>query len=627
MGNIGSKGNKKTLLQVVDYVATNYILSQNFEDMKDLSNLDKCNKLVVITSNVIERKLNNKQIKYLSQRLKNGVEINEMASDKLMYIKKDDVDELDVINKTTKRRLCIGISKFYIKIAHLFAAITSTLNPIYEYTDEYGTTKQVSLLEKHTIPKTADIKVNKMNLCSNRINSLLNNNDYSDLSTFDTIKVNPNFCNINIQNGNLKILSDEVGIPELETLYYDTYDYDKGGFTGMSQETRENKYEKDVKLLYKAFTGKSEVPDYIKKFSDIKLKNYHESEGCSTDGHYTHEYEGTGRLFYDYANHIKTMTKTSKINQDKLISIIDQLFIIVLDPVNGEKKTIINPEMNETKLQKLVEKTRELIINYYIQCEDDYAKGLEIFEAIVESKVLESTKNQIAILNNTIEKEQTGAEIETPSAEIETPKSEIDASTYSTKDSKIDDNTVTPLLRLPYDESMFSDAEFEPSPTSSPTSIKSVDSVTSPHTEDDLFKESPTLSEIGNRFSYKSDADGDKLSKTTQPTALSSTTFNPYKINITPDDSETIKGTSPSISIPDTDTKTIASTSSTFNPYRIKTAKETTSDTFKIPTFKKLITPSPRLSIKTSDTKEYDSEDGNFSDIESIKSLPDSPRF
>ena len=31
--------NKKTLAQTIDYIATNYILTQNFKDMKNLSDI------------------------------------------------------------------------------------------------------------------------------------------------------------------------------------------------------------------------------------------------------------------------------------------------------------------------------------------------------------------------------------------------------------------------------------------------------------------------------------------------------------------------------------------------------------------------------------------------------------
>ena len=46
------------------------------------------------------------------------------------------------------------------------------------------------------------------------------------------------------------------------------------------------KHEKDVELFYKTFTGNSQKPDTVKKFSDIKLRDFGSSEGCKPDSVY-----------------------------------------------------------------------------------------------------------------------------------------------------------------------------------------------------------------------------------------------------------------------------------------------------------------------------------------------------
>ena len=130
----------KSLTKVIDFVATNYILTQNFTDMKDLANIDYCNNLVIMSADIIAKKLNEQDIKYLAQRIKDGVEINEMVNEKVIFLKKSDLESLDIQNSTTKRRVCIGIAKFYVRVAHLFAAIVTTINPIYTYKDKYGST-------------------------------------------------------------------------------------------------------------------------------------------------------------------------------------------------------------------------------------------------------------------------------------------------------------------------------------------------------------------------------------------------------------------------------------------------------------------------------------------------------
>ena len=66
--------------------------------------------------------------------------------------KKNILQTLDISNPNTKERMCKGIAKFYIKIAHMYAAILKTINPLYIYKDKYGKEHHFSLLNKDKIP-------------------------------------------------------------------------------------------------------------------------------------------------------------------------------------------------------------------------------------------------------------------------------------------------------------------------------------------------------------------------------------------------------------------------------------------------------------------------------------------
>lgn len=427
MGTANSKqntGENKSLTKVIDFVATNYILTQNFTDMKNLANIDYCNNLVVMTADIIAKKLNTEDIKYLAQRIKDGVEINEMVDEKVIFLKKSDIDNLDIKNETTKRRACIGIAKFYVRVAHLFAAIATTINPIYTYKDSNGSTVKATLMNKQTIPKGAKTTIKKFNICTQRLNALINNQDFN-VSKDSTITVKPKFCDMNYDRvrGRDRNLNEEPGIPELEKLYYDNYDDDVGGFKGMTENMRKNVYEKDVAKFYTAFTGNKNMPtdaegnSSIKKFSHIPLRDFHRSKGCSSQGVYNKAYAGTlkDKLFGEYAEHVKTMMQTSEDNQNKLIDVIDDLFVTSLNPTTGTKEIVINPAITEEKLDKLVIITRNTIIDLYIKCEDDFIKGLELFEAIVEKQIVDTSKEQIAALEKTIQDSIADATAEPPS--------------------------------------------------------------------------------------------------------------------------------------------------------------------------------------------------------------------
>ena len=484
MGNTQSAktSKKKTLEEIVDYIASNYILTQNFKDMENLANMSYCNKLVILTSKIIEKNLTNLEIEFMTQRMQKGKEINEMAKDKLMFFQQDNLVNLDVTNKTQKRRMCIGLAKFYVKIAQVFAAIVTTINPTYIFKVENtnsdtftspqkdegvapsiktegetegdapsikteGETegvapsiktegdapsikiegdapsikiegdapikiggndelKEVDLTQKHKLPENAKANTERINICSQRINALLNGEDYN-VDVNKQVKVNPKFCDINNDKNKSKpkTLFSEPGIPELEKLYFDKYDYDNGGFIGMTKDMREKVYEKDVETFYKVFTGNDKMPEGtnntpIKKFSQIELHDYKKLEGCNTDGLYTKPYTGTlkDKLIAKYAQHINLMMNKANKNQEKLFEYIDKLFSFNLNDQTKEKDIIINPNLTEKKLQIIVEDVRKIIFGLYKDCELDFSEGLKIFELMVEKTIKDTMVQQITNL-------------------------------------------------------------------------------------------------------------------------------------------------------------------------------------------------------------------------------------
>ena len=420
MGNAQSDTTqKKTLPEIIDYISANYILTQNFTDMEKLADMTYCDKLAILTSRVVDKNTSNLDIKYMTQRLKKGVEINEMREDKLLFFPKDQLNDLDVINKTQKRRLCIGIARFYVKIAYLFAAIVTTVNPTYKFKDSEGNVKEVDLSKKHEIPSDGKASVTQVNLCNQRLTALLNGESYleEDLKGKSEIKVKPNFCGVNYDFTALKTksLMVEPGLPELEKLYFDKYDYDNGGFVGMTKKMREEVYEKDVETFYKVFTGNDEIPivngvKSIKNFSQIQMHDYKKIDGCELDGKYTKAYTGSlkDKLFSKYAENIQRMLKKTKVTQEKLLNFIDQLFEFDINSQTNKPEIIIKKSLTESKLDVLAEEIRKTIIDLYINCEIDFSEGLKIFEAIVakvvkdtvlvQDKNLETMKHELIVL-------------------------------------------------------------------------------------------------------------------------------------------------------------------------------------------------------------------------------------
>jgi hypothetical protein len=140
-------------------------------EIQKLSEKEFCDKLVVLTSDIIEKNFSELEVEYLAQRIKSGLEVNELTKDKILFLNKDVIDRFNISDdtkrNTKKKRICIGIAKFYVKIAHLFAAIMMTINPVYSYKDENGNIIKANLMERDKIPKNVKRNIYKLNVCEN----------------------------------------------------------------------------------------------------------------------------------------------------------------------------------------------------------------------------------------------------------------------------------------------------------------------------------------------------------------------------------------------------------------------------------------------------------------------------
>ena len=506
MGNSISKNTTTTieeedpkdlpLGETLDYIATHYILTMDFQSMKNMYKKDYCEKLVILTGDIINKYFNDLEVGRMAQRIENNGAASGENPEKVIFFKKTDIEHLNIPDFHKKQMVCNKIAKFYIKIAHLFSAIVTTINPEYVYKDMFGKTIKKGLYEKDNIPKWAKVEVLKLNLCDNRINALEGRNmekiiegelstpgltwgggnEYSssssgsssssDSSSSDSssssgssssdtteeqeqkqkqqqeqkqqeqkqqeqkqqeqeqqqqqqekpagdpaepdeptdpnkdvvIKIQPNICSVNIkENGRLKTLEDEPGIPELMELYYDDeYDYKTGKMTGMSEPTK-IQFQSDLKRFYNEFTGNDEMPDNITKFSDIKLKDYSKKAICLAKNKGV-EVSYSDQLFVDYAANLKQMIKAVNKKQQQLLAQINKIFVYTQ---SGLIK--INPELTEQSLQKVVDETRNIIIDLYLKCEADFVEGVKLYEAMVESLIFNSTKNQIESLQRASE--------------------------------------------------------------------------------------------------------------------------------------------------------------------------------------------------------------------------------
>ncbi len=387
-----TNSNIETTAEVIDFIATYYILTMDFKSLRKLYDKEYCNKLAIITSDIIEKYFTDMEIGYLANRL-------FTSKERLIFFNKEQLNKLDMIEQDKKQQICLEISKFYVKIAHIFAAIVTTINPIYVYKGPDGTKIKVHLDEKNTIPKGTEFDIYKLNICDTRKSALQRNYDTKNPNKN---VINPRVCSL---SNDTKSLEDEPGIMELIDLYYDTdYNIEKGEFEEMSSESKAM-YEKDLKMFYTVFTGNEVMPPEIKQFKDIKLRNYKKCQGPNplferaVFGSVSEE-----PLFAQYAENLREMIDKANEGQKQLLGILNKIFVYSIEPQTNKKQIRINPKINNTNIQDLVIETRATIIKLYLTCETDYANGIQIYEAIIEKMILKTTENQIKSL--TLKKEQ-----------------------------------------------------------------------------------------------------------------------------------------------------------------------------------------------------------------------------
>lgn len=402
MGNISSLSsnnlnvnNVPNLCKTIDNIAAYYILTSNYKSLKSLGDKLYCNKLVNLLASGLEKDLNDIDIMYLNERIHNGAIIDDTIIDKNELLSGIiNIDALNIQNiNIDKKIMCIEIAKFYVKIAHIYSSIFLTINPVYTYEDVNGKFKKAAVSEKDNIPKEANRQFHSLNVCNNKLvkNNVIkkggNNNSLSK------IFMESKECNNNLNN--------ELKIQEILDLYLDSnYDYEKGKFLDMSEKSK-NEYNKDLNLFYVIFSGNNTKPEFIHKFSDIKLLDYDKNiPKLNTMIKNNHLEEDN--LFAQYAYNMKQMIQKATENQNKLLDIINELFVLENNVNEENVKIKISPFLKLDDLNEITKKTSKFIIDLYINCELDYIKGAKIFEAIVSAKILETTKSQIDYLEKEV---------------------------------------------------------------------------------------------------------------------------------------------------------------------------------------------------------------------------------
>ena len=264
------------LTELIDDIATKYILTQNSLDLMRFTDKEYYDNLVVLTAGILKKNLNNLELGIINDRVQFGKNMNE--DNKLSVKTPEQLRDLTLDNEKVKEKALIFISKFYVKIITIYSAIVATIDPQYvfetqEGQQEYFYLKDFDKFERLNGP-TNNLKLfqlnNPLSLVRRRLNILKNkiNESMEDGSEYITINPGELFCEMNINTdktekdvaefiggGGSQFLEREIGIKELDSLYYDIYDYETKSWSKMSPQMKKL-YKKDLLRFYIVFTGK-----------------------------------------------------------------------------------------------------------------------------------------------------------------------------------------------------------------------------------------------------------------------------------------------------------------------------------------------------------------------------------
>jgi len=334
-----------------------------------LSDSGKCEKLIIITSEVLNR-LPFRLISYMDRRHKLFSEKYETfnAMDRALLVNTNPEilkeSKLDEPNEFRKRQMCVGLARFYVQIGNLFNAIMSTMRPYnYENTrrtgpDNFYDMLTFSLLEGRTASSKDKLLYETSNMSGfakkqadmkNKMASILKFGEIvQDLTPGEGI------CNLqrDIEQNKITPLTitgssaTETKIKPsifamLEELYYDIFHQSSSvnpkspQFIAMTAVMKEKIYRNDVRELYRIVTGGKEPGPEIETFTDVaKYVNDNEEikKWCSEPQNKNLKIKVTNELrsdsgFVEYVQHIKEMMAYTSKQRKGIVGLLDRVFI------------------------------------------------------------------------------------------------------------------------------------------------------------------------------------------------------------------------------------------------------------------------------------------------------------
>jgi hypothetical protein len=367
LGGNGGTGMKKLndMALKLDLYAQRVILKE-VKFNSSLSDSGKCEKLIVITSEILNR-LPFRLISYMDRRHKLFSEKYEMynAMDRALLVNTNEEilkeSKLDEPNEFRKKQMCVGIARFYVQIGNLFNAVMSTMRPYnYETNRRSAPTNFYDLLTFSLFEREGGKDSGTQKYEASNLSTFVkkHNDVQQDLRRFlskgsGDMMMTPNVCditnvinekkatplNMNSATSPYRNKVDPSIFAALEELYFDIFHETSISnpktpqFIEMSRQVKDKIYSRDVRDLFRIVTGR-EPTDEIKTFADVGkhvADNDKIKEWCSKNKNKSFKINDAVRqdsTFVKYVNHIKSMIYTISKRRRYIVGLLDRVFVI-----------------------------------------------------------------------------------------------------------------------------------------------------------------------------------------------------------------------------------------------------------------------------------------------------------
>lgn len=395
----------ETLLEDLSDIAFYFIHTMSENDLKNLAtgNNEYCKNLIIISQKILNEYFTPYQIKSIYEttlKIDNKSVSNKEKKDDTLYyftynnqlFKNISEDNLDI---------CKEISKYYVKIAHIFSVIVYALDPVKKTN---GQIVRENISNKNI--KLADVEFN--GICENRYNYLLldifNKIDH-DKDSDDKLDINKD----NLKCKNKSNIDNTLKNTSLKYLFENNTDYNENIVKKM--KNLHNKYSELRNKDEFDIDDNRELKDKLNKYYiDYKKNISNENKKLNNDIKFNLEevvvnnsmvdkdtdyicreiysknsqniqIKRNHKLIKNYMKHLKNMLLKMTLHKKLLVNVLNnELF----EKNSKSKKFRINSNLSINKLNELTVYVRKVIISMYLTCEENYLQGIKILEKIVE---------------------------------------------------------------------------------------------------------------------------------------------------------------------------------------------------------------------------------------------------